>query len=92
MGGFQLSGRNVPGLFEPKLSSNLEETRKWTSFVDPVDMTEEYKSRGKQLFTMLTSWTQELTVASKIARDIRDQNGFEFWRLFVAGNGPRQSL
>ena len=30
---------------------------------------------------MLNSWTQELTVATKIARGIREQNGWEFWRL-----------
>ena len=88
MGSVQLSGRNVPGLFEPKFLANLEETRKLTSFVDPVDMTEEYKARGKQLVAMLTSWIQELAVASKIARGIRDQNGFEFWRLLWREMAP----
>ena len=30
---------------------------------------------------MLKSRTQELTVATKIAKSIREQNGWEFWRL-----------
>ena len=44
-------------------------------------MTDDCRSRGRQLFAMLNSWTQELTVATKIARGIREQNGWEFWRL-----------
>ena len=51
-------------------------------------MTDDYMARGKQLFAMLTSWTQELAVASKIARGIRDQNGFEFWRLLWREMAP----
>ena len=75
-------------LLEPKFPAELEEARKLTNFVDPVDMTDDYKARGKQLFAMLTSWTQELAVASKIARGIRDQNGFEFWRLLWREMAP----
>ena len=71
-------------LLEPKFPADLEEARKLTSFVDPVDVTEEYKARGKQLFAMLTSWTQELAAASKIARGI----GFEFWRFLWREMAP----
>ena len=59
----------------------LDTARKNTTFVDPADMTHDCKSRGRQLFAMLNSWTQELTVATKIARRIREQNGWEFLRL-----------
>ena len=59
----------------------LDTARKSTTFVDPADMTHDCKSRGRQLFAMLNSWTQELTVATKIARRIREQNGWEFLRL-----------
>ena len=82
-------------LLEPKFPAELEEARKLTNFVDPVDMTEEHMARGKQLLAMLTSWTQESAVASKIARGIRDQNGFEFWRLLwreVAPDNHSKSL
>ena len=75
-------------LLELQFPADLEEARKLTSFVDPVDMTEEYNARGKQLFAMLTSWTQGLAVAIKIARGIRDQNGFEFWRLLWREMAP----
>lgn len=37
---------------------------------------------------MLISWTQELAVAVKIARGIREQNGFEFWRLLWREMAP----
>ena len=59
----------------------LDAARKNTTFVDPAGMTDDCRSRGRQLFAMLNSWTQELTVATKIARGIREQNGWEFWRL-----------
>ena len=52
--------------------------------MDPMivaGMTEDCADRGRKLFAMLNSWTQELPIAVKIARGIRDQNGFEFWRL-----------
>ena len=68
-------------LLNEKFPDELDETRKRTTFVDPVDMTDDCKSRGRQLFPMSNSWTQELTVATKIARGIREQNGWEFWRL-----------
>ena len=61
-----------------KFPDELEEARKRTTFVDPVDMTDDCKSRGRQLLAMLNSWTQELTLATKIARGIREQNGWEF--------------
>ena len=65
-------------LINEEFPTDLEEARKSTTFVDPVDMTDDCKARGRQLFAMLTSWTQELAVAVKIARGIREQNGFEF--------------
>ena len=37
---------------------------------------------------MLNSWTQELTVATKIARGISEQNGWEFWRLLWREPAP----
>ena len=55
---------------------------------DSVDMTDDCKSRGRQLFAMLNSWTQELTVATKIARGISEQNGWEFWRLLWREPAP----
>ena len=75
-------------LLDENFPADLDNARKLTSFVDPVDMTDEAKSRGRQLFAMLNSWTQELAVASKIARGIRDQNGFEFWRLLWREMAP----
>ena len=68
-------------LLDEAFPEGLDDARKSTTFMDPVDMTDECKSRGRQLFAMLNSWTQELTVATKIARGIREQNGWEFWRL-----------
>ena len=82
-------------LLDENFPADLDNARKLTSFVDPVDMTDEAKSRGRQLFAMLNSWTQELAVASKIARGIRDQNGFEFWRLLwreIAPDNHSKSL
>ena len=75
-------------LLDENFPADLDNARKLTSFVGPVDMTDEAKSRGRQLFAMLNSWTQELAVASKIARGIRDQNGFEFWRLLWREMAP----
>ena len=75
-------------LLDENFPADLDNARKLTSFVDPVAMTDEAKSRGRQLFAMLNSWTQELAVASKIARGIRDQNGFEFWRLLWREMAP----
>ena len=64
-------------LINEEFPTDLEEARKSTTFVDPVDMTDDRKARGRQLFAMPTSWTQELPIAVKIARGIREQNGFE---------------
>ena len=75
-------------LLDENFPADLDNARKLTNFVDPVDMTDEAKSRGRQLFAMLNSWTQESAVASKIARGIRDQNGFEFWRLLWREMAP----
>ena len=75
-------------LINEEFPTDLEEARKSTTFVDPVDMTDDCKARGRQLFAMLTSWTQELAVAVKIARGIREQNGFEFWRLLYRELAP----
>ena len=75
-------------LINEEFPTNLEEARKSTTFVDPVDMTDDCKACGRQLFAMLTSWTQELAVAVKIARGIREQNGFEFWRLLYRELAP----
>ena len=63
------------------LPEGLDDARKSTTFMDPIDMTDECKSRGRQLFAICNSWMQALTVATKIARGIREQNGWEFWRL-----------
>ena len=68
-------------LLNEEFPDELDETRKRTTFVDPVDMTDDCKSRGRQLFPTSNSWTQELTVATNIARGIREQNGWEFWGL-----------
>ena len=68
-------------LLDEAFPEGLDDARKSTTFMDPVEMTDECKSRGRQLFAMLNSWTQELTVATKIARGIREQNGLELWRL-----------
>ena len=75
-------------LINEEFPTDLEEARKSTTFVDPIDMTDDCKARGRQLFAMLTSWTQELAVAVKIARGIREQNGFEFWRLLYRELAP----
>ena len=75
-------------LLDENFPADLDNARKLTNFVDPVDMTDEAKSRGRQLFAMLNSWTQESAVASKLARGIRDQNGFEFWRLLWREMAP----
>ena len=75
-------------LINEEFPTDLEEARKSTTFVDPVDMTDDCKARGRQLFAVLTSWTQELAVAVKIARGIREQNGFEFWRLLYRELAP----
>ena len=46
-------------LINEEFPTNLEKARKSTMFVDPVDMTDDCKARGRQLFAMLRSWTQE---------------------------------
>ena len=68
-------------LLSEEFPDELDTARKNTTFVDPADMTHDCKSRGRQLFAMLNSWTQELIVATKITRGIREQNGWEFLRL-----------
>jgi len=75
-------------LLDENFPADLDNARKLTNVVDPVDMTDETKSRGRQLFAMLNSWTQELAVASKMACGIRDQNCFEFWRLLWREMAP----
>jgi len=70
-----------PAFLGEEFLDELDAARKNTTFVDPAGMTDDCRSRGRQLFAMLNSWTQELTVATKIARGIREQNGWEFWRL-----------
>jgi len=75
-------------LLSEEFPDELDAARKSTTFVDSVDMTGDCKSRGRQLFAMLNSWTQELTVATKIARGIREQNGWEFWRLLWREPAP----
>ena len=59
--------------------------------VDPLvvaDMTDDCADRGRKLFAMLNSWTQEMPIAVKIARGIRDQTVLSLntgnWRLGIA--------
>ena len=75
-------------LLSDEFPDELDMARKGTTFVHPVDMTDVRRSRGRQLFAMLNSWTQALTVATKIARGTKEQNGWEFWRCFGA-NSPQ---
>lgn len=63
--------------------------------VDPLvvaDMTDDCADRGRKLFAMLNSWTQEMPLAVKIARGIRDQNGFEFEHRELAPGNRSKSL
>ena len=75
-------------LLDPEYPSGLEDARKAPTFLEPNDMTDACRLRGKRLFAMLTSWTQEMPVAVKIARGIREQNGFELWRLLWREMAP----
>ena len=75
-------------LLSDEFPDELDMARKGTTFVDPVDMTDVRRSGGRQLFAMLNSRTQALTVATRTARGTREQNGWEFWRCFGA-NSPQ---
>ena len=78
---FSFQVETYPAFLGEEFLDELDAARKNTTSVDPAGMTDDCRSRGRQLFAMLNSWTQELTVATKIARGIREQNGWEFWRL-----------
>ena len=43
-----------------------------------ADLTDDCADRGRKLLAMLNSWTQEMPIAVKTGRGIRD---IEFWRL-----------
>ena len=68
-------------LLDSEYPVSLEAARKSVDPMIVADMTVDCADRGRKLFAMLNSWTQEMPIAVKIARGIRDQNGFEFWRL-----------
>ena len=59
----------------------LDRCRKATAFLDPEQMPDPMKDRSRKLFAMLASWIQECLAAAKLSRGIRNQNGFELWRL-----------
>ena len=77
--GFQV--QTYLALLDSEYPVSLEAARKSVDPMIVADMTDDCADRGRKLFAMLNSWTQEMPIAVKIARGIRDQNGFEFWRL-----------
>ena len=77
--GFQVDA--YLALLDAEYPVELEKARKATSPISVSSMQEATADRGRKLFAMLLSWTQELSIAVKIARGIRENNGFEFWRL-----------
>lgn len=77
--GFQVE--TYLALLDSEYPVSLEAARKSVDPMVVADMTDDCADRGRKLFAMLNSWTQEMPIAVKIARGIRDQNGFEFWRL-----------
>ena len=59
----------------------LDRCRKATAFLDPEQKSDPMKDRSRKLFAMLASWIQECPAGAKLSRGIRNQNGFELWRL-----------
>ena len=51
-------------------------------------MTDDTRDRSRKLFAMLASWVQDCPAAAKLARGIRQQNGYEFWRLLYREFAP----
>ena len=66
----------------------LEMSRKATDFLDPDEMSEDTLDRSRKLFAMLASWVQDCPAAAKLSRGIRQQNGFELWRLLFREFAP----
>ena len=63
------------------LSDSIDKTRKLKTFLDPVDLSSAEIYQSNKLFAMLASWVQDCPAAAKLSRAIRQQNGFELWRL-----------
>ncbi|CAJ1369087.1 unnamed protein product, partial [Effrenium voratum] len=66
----------------------LEMSHKATDFLDPDEMSEDTLDRSRKLFAMLASWVQDCPAAAKLSRGIRQQNGFELWRLLFREFAP----
>ena len=63
------------------LSESMEKARKSKTFLDPLEMTASETDQSTKLFAMLASWVQDCPAAAKLSRGIRQQNGYELWRL-----------
>ena len=59
----------------------MNKARKSKTFLDPVDLSSAEMDQSTKLFAMLASWVQDCPAAAKLSRGIRQQNGFELWRL-----------
>lgn len=76
-------------LLDAEYPIELEKARQATSPIVVGSMQEATADRGRKLFAMLLSWTQEMSIAVKIARGIRETMGMSFGVCYTVNSTLR---
>ena len=77
-------------LIDETFPGHLDEARKQKTPMDTLK-TQEHRILSVKLFGLLVRWVQDCPAATKIARGIQNQSGFELWRLLWKEFHPEQA-